>query len=282
MIISGQNLSKSYTSINALNDVSITCSAGEIVGVVGANGSGKSTLFKILLRVMKPDTGTVTINSKRIKPIGGIIEKPALYEYLNPYENLKIFASMQGLETNRQFFLDSLTKVGLPLNRKDPVRNFSMGMKQRLGIAIALLNNPECLVLDEPFSGLDPIGIASLHKLITSLATEEGLAILISSHILDELNKVCHRLNVLKYGKIIQSGTTQELLNKCTTAYVITASNIISSSILNTYNVTFKNDQATVIIQPGKISELLQILHSEHINITSCVPEISMNKLFEN
>ena len=205
MIISGQNLSKSYKSIKALDDVSVACSAGEIVGVVGANGSGKSTLFKILLRVMKPDTGTVVINSKRIKPIGGIIEKPALYEYLNAYENLKIFASMQGLETNHQFFLDSLTKVGLPLNRKDPVRNFSMGMKQRLGIAIALLNKPECLVLDEPFSGLDPIGIASLNKLITSLAKEEGLAILISSHILDELNKICHRLNVLKNGKIIQN-----------------------------------------------------------------------------
>jgi len=282
MIISGQNLSKSYKSIKALNDVSITCSAGEIVGVVGANGSGKSTLFKILLRVMKPDAGTVTINSKRIKPIGGIIEKPALYEYLNAAENLRIFASMQGLETNRQFILDSLIKVGLPLNRKDPVRNFSMGMKQRLGIAIALLNNPECIVLDEPFSGLDPIGIASLNKLITSLATEEGLAILISSHILDELNKVCHRLNVLKHGKIIHSGTTQELLNKSTMAYVITATNITSSSILKTYNVAFKNNQATVIIQPDKISELLQILHSEHIYITSCVPEISMSKLFEN
>ncbi len=121
MIISGQNLSKSYKAIKALDNVSITCSPGEIVGVVGANGSGKSTLFKILLRVMKPDIGTVTINSKRIKPIGGIIEKPALYEYLNAYENLRIFASMQGLKTNNQFFLDCLTKVGLPIDRKDPV-----------------------------------------------------------------------------------------------------------------------------------------------------------------
>jgi len=282
MIISGQNLSKSYKAIKALDNVSITCSPGEIVGVVGANGSGKSTLFKILLRVMKPDKGTVTINSKRIKPIGGIIEKPALYEYLNAYENLKIFASMQGLKTNTQFFLDCLTKVGLPIDRKDPVRNFSMGMKQRLGIAIALLNNPECLVLDEPFSGLDPIGIASLNKLITSLAKKERLAILISSHILDELNKICHKLNVLKNGQIIHSGTTQELINKSTIAFSITATNIASSSVLKTYNASFKNNQAKVKIEPDKISELLQKLHSEHIYITSCVPEISMSKLFEN
>ena len=282
MIISGHNLSKSYKAIKALDNVSINCSAGEIVGVVGANGSGKSTLFKILLRVMKPDFGTVNINSKRIKPIGGIIEKPALYEYLNAYENLKIFASIQGLETNNQFFLDCLNKVGLPINRKDPVRNFSMGMKQRLGIAIALLNNPECVILDEPFSGLDPIGISSLKQLITELAEKERLAILISSHILDELNKICHKLNVLKNGKIIHSGTTQELINKSTIAFNITATNISSSSILKTYNASFKNNQVTVKVDPNKISELIQELHNENINITSCVPEISMNKLFEN
>ena len=282
MIISGQNLFKSYKTIKALNNASITCSAGEIVGVVGANGSGKSTLFKILLRVMKPDNGTVTINSKRIKPVGGIIEKPALYEYLNAYENLKIFASIQGLKTNNQFFLDSLTKVGLPINRKDPVRNFSMGMKQRLGIAIALLNNPECLVLDEPFSGLDPIGIASLKNLITSLAENERLAILISSHILDELNKICQKLNVLKNGKIIHSGTTQELINKSTVAYSISGNNISTSLILKTHHASIKNNQASVKIEPDKISDLLKEMHSENINITSCVPEISMNKLFDD
>jgi ABC-2 type transport system ATP-binding protein len=282
MIISGHNLSKSYKTIKALDNASITCSAGEIVGVVGANGSGKSTLFKILLRVMKPDNGTVTINSKRIKPVGGIIEKPALYEYLNAIDNLKIFASIQGLETNNQFFLDSLTKVGLPINRKDPVRNYSMGMKQRLGIAIALLNNPECLVLDEPFSGLDPIGISSLKNLITSLAENERLAILISSHILDELNKICHKLNVLKNGKIIHSGTTQELINKSTVAYSISANNISSSLILKAHHASVKNNQASVKIEPDKISDLLKEMHSENINITSCVPEISMNKLFDD
>jgi len=282
MIISGQNLSKSYKSIKALDNVSVTCAAGEIVGVVGANGSGKSTLFKILLKVMKPDSGTVTINSKRKKPIGGIIEKPALYEYLNAYGNLKIFASIQGLETNNQFFLDCLTKVGLPIDRKDPVRNFSMGMKQRLGIAIALLNNPECVILDEPFSGLDPIGITSLKNLIIDLAEKEGLAVFISSHILDELNKICHKLNVLKNGKLIHSGTTQELINESTFAFNITAPNIMSSSILKTHKASFKNNQAYVNVGTDKISELIKELHRENIHITSCVPEVNMNKMFEN
>ena len=103
MIISGVNLSKSYKTLKALQGVTIDCSAGEILGIVGANGSGKSTLFKILLGVMKPDTGTVTINSNSVKPVGGIIEKPALYEYLNAYENLRVFASIQGLSADKAF-----------------------------------------------------------------------------------------------------------------------------------------------------------------------------------
>lgn len=282
MIISGKNLSKSYKSLQALNNVSISCQAGEILGLVGANGSGKSTLFKILLQVMKPDSGTVTIHSKKVKPIGGIIEKPALYEYLNAAENLKVFASIQSLKTDRQFIVNCLTKVGLPIDRKDRVKNYSMGMKQRLGIAIALLNNPECLVLDEPFSGLDPMGIASLKTLITKLAKEEKLAILISSHILDELNKISHRLAVIKNGEIIKTGTTEDIISQSTTAYTIVAPNIASSSVLKTYDAVIKNNQAVVHVKPENISDLIKKLQQEHIRINAFSPEISMHKLFEN
>lgn len=282
MIISGVNLSKSYKSLKALDAVTISCAPGEILGVVGANGSGKSTLFKILLGVIKPDTGTVTINSKNVKPIGGIIEKPALYEYLNAHDNLRVFRSIQGLSTNTQVLTESLIKVGLPIDRKDPVKNFSMGMKQRLGIAIALLNNPECLILDEPFSGLDPFGIISLKTLITTLAEKEKLAVLISSHILDEINKICHRLAVIKNGKIIKTGTTLNIINQSTIAYTLTGTNFIKSSILKTYDATIQNNQATVKISSENISDLIQKLHQENINITSFSPEISMNKLFEN
>ncbi|WP_194766980.1 ABC transporter ATP-binding protein [Tamlana sp. I1] len=281
MIISGSNLSKSYKSLKALNDVSISCSAGKISGIVGANGSGKTTLFKILLKILKPDSGSVIINSKRVKPIGGIIEKPALYEYLNAYDNLKLFASIQGAKSDKESIINGLLKVGLPLDRKDPVKNFSMGMKQRLGIAIALLNNPECLVLDEPFSGLDPMGISSLKKLIITLAEEEKLAILISSHIIDELAKICHTLTVLKKGEIVHSGTTKALINKSTQAYTISANNIANSSILQAYNTVFKENSVTVQIDPEHIAVLLQKLYEEHIQIESCVPEINMNKLFE-
>jgi len=282
MILTGYNLSKSYKSLKALDNVSINCKKGEILGLVGANGSGKSTLFKILLGVLKPDTGNVTISSKKTKPIGGIIEKPALYEYLNAFENLKVFGRIQGLKITNDFVEESLKKVGLPVDRKDPVKNFSMGMKQRLSIAIALLNNPECLVLDEPFSGLDPMGISSLNTLITTLAEEQELAILISSHILGELNKICDRLTVIKNGKIIKSGTTRDIISQSTVAYTIAALDISSSLVLKKYDTTIKNNQATVKISYADISELLYKLREENIHITSCAPEVDMNKLFEN
>jgi ABC-2 type transport system ATP-binding protein len=282
MIISGQNISKSYKSLKALDDVNISCAAGQILGIVGANGSGKSTLFKILLKVMKPDTGVVTINSQNLKPIGGIIEKPALYEYLSALENLKVFSNIQGLNSNTSSLTKHLIKVGLPLDRKDPVRNYSMGMKQRLAIAIALLNNPDCLILDEPFSGLDPMGIESLKVLITDLAIKDKLAVLISSHILDELNKICHSLVVIKKGRIIKSGTTKDIINQSTISYTIQASNLLSSMELKAYDAVINGNQAIVKINSENISELIQKLQHENINITAFAPEISMNKLFEN
>ncbi|WP_298532626.1 ABC transporter ATP-binding protein [uncultured Algibacter sp.] len=282
MILSGHNLSKSYKSLKALNNVSISCKKGEIIGIVGANGSGKSTLFKILLGVLKPDTGTVSINSKKTKPIGGIIEKPALYEYLNAYENIKVFGGIQGLKITNEFVINSLKKVGLPTKRKDPVKNYSMGMKQRLGIAIALLNNPECLILDEPFSGLDPMGISSLNALIKTLAEEQKLSVLISSHILGELNKICTGLTVIKNGEIIKTGATKDIINQSTIAYNISAENISSSLILKNYNSSISNNIATVDVPFEDVSELLYKLQEENINITSCTPEVDMNKLFES
>ena len=160
-MLSGINLSKSYPSKKALQQVSIELVPGQICGLLGRNGAGKTTLFRILCGLIKPDEGEVIVNSARPKPVGGIIERPGLYPYLNATDNIKIFAGVQGIKIDHAFIRHNLTKVGLPIDRKDPVRNFSMGMKQRLGIAIALLNEPECLVLDEPFSGLDPTGVAS-------------------------------------------------------------------------------------------------------------------------
>lgn len=281
MIITGSNLSKSYGNAKVLDNVSISCSAGEICGLLGANGAGKTTLFKILLGLITPDAGTVIIDSNSIKPIGGIVEKPALYEYLNAYDNLKIFGSIQGVAINRVFLETVLQSVGLPLKRKDPVRNFSTGMKQRLGIAIALLNNPACLVLDEPFTGLDPLGVSALQKLIIDLVEKENLAVILSSHIINELSSLCNTLYVLKEGRIVNSGSAQKLIEENTGMYRIYADNISSSQALKTYNVSFNGNCAHVLVTTGEVSVLIQQLHQEGIYITSCTPELSMERLFE-
>ncbi|RLD22137.1 MAG: ABC transporter ATP-binding protein [Bacteroidetes bacterium] len=281
MIIAGNDLSKSYRSVKVLNKVNISCSAGEICGLLGSNGAGKTTLFKILCGLVSPDNGTIEINSKGPKPIGAIIEKPALYDYLNAYQNLKIFGKIQGAQIDDNSLVECLVKVGLPLDRKDPVGNFSMGMKQRLGIAIALLNDPACLVLDEPFSGLDPLGIASLRKLILDLAEKEKMAILLSSHIIDELSKVSTTLYVISNGKIVESGPTQRIINENTDTYTFCASNISSSKVLGKYTTVIKGNCASVQITQEKVPELIQELFNEEIYITSCTPELNMEKLFE-
>lgn len=281
MIISGTNLSKVYGKRKVLDNVSIGCAAGEICGLLGANGAGKTTLFKILFGLITPDTGHVVLPNQSIKPIGGIIEKPALYEYLSASDNIHLFASIQGLHLSKQEIAEQLIKVGLPTNRTDKVENFSMGMKQRLGIAIALLNNPACLVLDEPFTGLDPLGVSSLRRLIADLAEKERLAIILSSHIIEELSKLCHTLYILKEGKLVNSGPAQQLIADNTYTYNICADNIRQAACLKNYEVEFKGNCAMVTIAAAEVPRLIQLLDKEHIYITSCTPELSMEKLFE-
>jgi ABC-2 type transport system ATP-binding protein len=274
-------LSKTYHGRKVLDQVSISCAAGEICGLLGANGAGKTTLFKILFGLVTPDSGTVEIKTSSKKKIGGIIEGPALYDYLSAQENIRLFGSIQGLDVSRQNIDLCLSNVGLPLDRKDPVRNFSLGMKQRLGIAIALLNKPACLVLDEPFSGLDPLGVAALRKLIVDLAEQEQLAIILSSHIIEELSKICHTLYVIKDGKMVNRGPAQKLITDNTTTYSVCANNITSSKILNSYDVVWKGQCAHVTVTADRVPELIHLLHQEGIYITSCTPELSMEKLFE-
>lgn len=278
-MLAGYHLSKTYPSGRALNDVSIEIAAGQVCGLLGRNGAGKTTLFRILCGLIKPDTGRVLIQSTHSKPVGGIIEKPGLYPYLNAYDNLKIFAGIQGMPTDRTSLQQHLVKVGLPLDRQDPVRNFSLGMKQRLGIAIALLNNPECLVLDEPFSGLDPIGVASLIQLIQHLASEEKIAILLSSHLMGELSKCCHYLYVIDQGRIVNRGTTWELINSHITSFNIAAVNIGQAKALQAYSLTGTQDEVRVQCSAAEIPKLLENLLAEGIEIRACTPELTLEQL---
>lgn len=277
-MLEANQLSKSYRTAEALSNASIHLKPGIISGLLGRNGAGKTTLFKILCGLVTPDSGNVNILSKRAKPIGAVIEEPGLYKYLNAYENLKLFAEIQGAPTAKQSLENYLRQVGLPLDRKDPVRNFSMGMKQRLGIAIALLNQPEILILDEPFSGLDPTGVASLIKLVKNLAGQ-NIAILLSSHLMAELYKCCDYLYVIDNGKIVNQGSTQQLMDAYITMYTISAINIKNAEAIQPYLIEAENDKATIKCSGNEISEILQNLLQNGYPVTSCVPNITLEQL---
>lgn len=280
-MISGTGLSKRYNGNWVVNQVTVQCAAGEICGLLGANGAGKTTLFKMLLGLVTPDAGSISIVSTSVKKVGGIIEKPALYEYLSAADNLKIFCGIQSLPTNKAAIQEHLIRVGLPIDRKDPVANYSMGMKQRLGIAIALLNNPACLILDEPFTGLDPLGVIALRQLISHLTKTFRLAVFLSSHILDDLNTLCSRLYVLNKGQIIREGDMHTIMNTCTHQYLITAQDISRSITLQQWPHTILGNSAQVQILPDQLSILLQQLHQEGLQITACVPQPDLMQLFE-
>lgn len=197
-IVTTNNITKQYKNTAALNNVSIHIPKGAIYGLVGNNGAGKTTLMRLLLGLQAPTSGTMEI-ANNIKT-GAILESPAVYPYWSAKRNLKYQLS---LIKNPQYSVEELLKiVGLKDTRK-PIQQYSLGMKQRLGLALALSNQPDLLFLDEPLNGLDPSGIRQMRKLIKKLSEEQGVTIVISSHILDELQKIVTHIGFLKDGNLI-------------------------------------------------------------------------------
>src|SRR5690606_4328447 len=281
MNLSVKDISKRYGKVIALHKVSLQCAKGEIVGLLGRNGAGKTTLFKILFQLVEPDSGQVEFSPSKHKTLGGIIEKPGLYGYLNAYDNLKVFSRMQGLRLSEKDIELCLQRVGLPIDRTDQVQNFSMGMKQRLAIAIALLNQPSYLVLDEPFSGLDPIGIKAISSLIFDVVAKDKIGVLIASHLVDQLSAISDRIYVINNGEIINSGETQQLIKDHSSYYTLYASNIGESESLKKYQAEIFPTKAIIQLKGHQLVDLLQELQEEHIEITSYGPEVDFEKLFD-
>ena len=184
-IIKVNNLSKQFKEINAVDDLSFTVEQGDVYGFLGQNGAGKSTTIRMLLTLIKPTAGEISIFNKNLsthrtdilKQVGAVIEKPDLYKYLSAFDNLAIFAKMSGMKPNRTLLMEHLKMVGLEERASSKVKTFSQGMKQRLGIAVALVHNPQLIILDEPTNGLDPQGIADMRNLILHLSREMGKTI---------------------------------------------------------------------------------------------------------
>jgi len=220
-IINVRNLSKQFGEISAVNGLSFSVEKGEVYGFLGQNGAGKSTTIRMLLTLIQPTGGTIEIlglnlqkhRREILQQVGAIIEKPDVYKYLTAMENLRLFAAMSGVKISDKNFAEQLEMVGLTERSHSKVKTFSQGMKQRLGIAISLIHNPQLIILDEPTNGLDPQGIADVRNLILHLSKDLGKTIFVSSHLLNEIEQVADSMLIIDKGKKMAEGKVAELFS---------------------------------------------------------------------
>lgn len=233
-IVEVRNLSKSFKNFQAVKNISFEIAKGSVYGFLGQNGAGKSTTMRMLLSLIQPSNGEINIFNKPLKGnekyilsnIGAIIEKPDTYTYLSGYDNLKIFSKIFRLPSTKSTLDKLLERVGLSGRGNDKVKSYSQGMKQRLGIAIALINNPGFIILDEPTNGLDPQGIADIRNLIKHFSKNEGKTILISSHLLNEIEMIADSMIILHKGEKVVEGKVSQLLDPAHTLVEIETDNI--------------------------------------------------------
>ena len=220
-IIKVTSLSKQFANLTAVDNLSFSVQEGDVYGFLGQNGAGKSTTIRMLLTLIAPTKGSMelfgyNLQQHRIeilRQVGAVIEKPDMYGYLSAYENLKLFAKLSGIKYTQQTLMQQLEMVGLAERAHDKVKTFSQGMKQRLGIAVALVHDPKLIILDEPTNGLDPQGIADIRNLILHLSRELKKTVLVSSHLLSEIEQVATRLLIIDKGKKLVEGTSAELFD---------------------------------------------------------------------
>lgn len=209
-----KNLTKKFGSLTAVDDLNLTVEKGNVYGLLGPNGSGKSTTLGMVLNVVNPTSGHWKWFGKEpstdsLKKVGAIIERPNFYPYLSAEKNLEIVARIKGADCSK--IDEKLKVVGLFERKKDKFQTFSLGMKQRLAIAAAILNDPYVLILDEPTNGLDPQGIIQIREIIQKIAAD-GVTIILASHLLDEVEKVCSHVVILEKGKTLYSGAVDEMM----------------------------------------------------------------------
>ncbi len=238
-VIQVQGLTKKFGhQFTAVNDLSFSVNKGDVYGFLGQNGAGKSTTIRMLLSLITPTSGSIEIfgmplqanRAAIMQNVGAVIEKPAMYEYLTAYQNLKIFSALSGVSKTRVQLLNELDVVGLAARAHDLVRTFSQGMKQRLAIAMAMVNDPQLILLDEPTNGLDPQGIADIRNLILQLSRVQGKTVLVSSHLLSEIEQVATRLIIIDKGCKLVEGDSKDLFDKSKTVVAIQTLNNIEAT----------------------------------------------------
>ena len=273
-ILETNDLRKKYKDFKALNGLTMHVPKGSIYGFVGKNGAGKTTLIRLISGLQAPTSGDFKIYgisykdnniSNARKKMGAVVETPSIFHDLTAYENIKMQYDILGIK-DYSTINDLLKLVGLENTGKKMVKNFSLGMRQRLGIAVALCGNPEFLVLDEPINGLDPEGIVEIRKLIKKLNKERNITILISSHILDELSRVATHYGFIADGKIIKEMSAEEFEEDSKKSINIVTDKQLERVLRdNNYNYKLINDTTANIYGEIEITPLVLQLHEKGI-----------------
>ena len=279
-ILQINQLSKSFKDFKAVDNLSFNVNQGDIFGFLGQNGAGKSTTIRMLLSLIQPDAGTIEVfgmnllthRKEILRRVGAVIEKPDLYKYLTAYDNLKLFAKMSGLSVSKSLLMDQLELVGLANRYSSKVGTFSQGMKQRLGIAVALVHNPDLIVLDEPTNGLDPQGIADIRNLILKLSHERNKTVLVSSHLLSEIELIANRMVIIHNGKKVVEGEVKVLLDPSKTIVKLeTGDNLKTVDLLSKSNwtkgLTTVQNQIQFEIIKSEIPDLIRFLIANQTDI---------------
>lgn len=273
MILECENLQKTFGHVKAVQGISLTVERGNILGIIGPNGAGKSTLIKMITGLVWPDTGHVKINgydvhrehTKAMRKTGAIIEWPSFFPYLSAKQNLDMLSGCR-LKKHQERFDEIIAFTGLEKRLGDKVGTFSTGMKQRLGIALAMLPDSEFIILDEPTNGLDPAGIIEIRNIVKEYNRRFETTIIITSHLLNEIEQICHDIAIINQGKIIASGGIDELLH---------SRKVLSIVCLHTEKA-IQELQAAAMEKRLPINDIFMLNNELHIEIaTDCAAEIN-------
>jgi len=289
-ILDINNLFKNFGAFTAVNNISLHVNKGDIYGFLGPNGAGKSTTLRMVLGLIKPSNGEILINGENISgskrkylnSIGALIEKPDFYKNLSAFDNLKILFKMSRLK-NINKIKDVLNEVDLWDKRNQKVGGFSQGMKQRLGIAQTLIHDPSLIILDEPSNGLDPQGQADMRSLILKINKEMGITVIISSHILSEIEKISNRMVVINNGQKIVEGNVEELMQNELLKVSFKSSDLkLIGSFLTNKKIQYENKNDSIIAQINQenIPLILKQMVESNISISEAKQMRTLEELF--
>ncbi|HVZ26484.1 MAG TPA: ABC transporter ATP-binding protein [Sediminibacterium sp.] len=293
-LVQVSHLSKQFQHLTAVDDLSFNVEEGDVYGFLGQNGAGKSTTLRMLLTLIAPSSGRIEMFGKSLSSarkeilsrVGAMIEKPDLYKYLSAYDNLELFVRLSGIRPQRAKLMAELERVGLAGRAKDAVRTYSQGMKQRLGIAIALAHDPDLVILDEPTNGLDPQGIADIRNLILHLHKDLKKTLIISSHLLSEMEQVATRILIIDQGKKMMEGYTASLLDPSRTIVSLqttdnkAAGDFLAGSAWSSALQETKESEILLQMRKDRIPELVRDLIAQAVAVLSVQARHSLEDYF--